>query len=79
MKRYEATVFDLTEDRDDHLLVTSHESCNSPSMTIHCSGDSGYEHLSVYITKGQAYDLIGQLQRAIVNIEVYQKTHNKEV
>lgn len=78
MKRHENTVFDFTADKDDQLLTTSHAG-NTSSIAIHCSGDSGYSAFTIYITKGQAYNLIDKLQKAIINIEVYQKTHNKEV
>lgn len=79
MKRHEATIFDFQEDPDDKFCVTSHESCHSPSMTIHCTGDSGYSGFSMYITKEQAKDLIGKLQEGIINLEVYERAQKKEV
>ena len=68
MERYEATTFDFTEDKDDVLFVTSHEKIDL-SMSIHCKGE-GYANFSMYITQGQAEDLIGKLEKAIINLEV---------
>lgn len=74
MKRYEATVFDFTKDPDDMLLMTSHESCHSETIAIHCT-DDGYSSFTMYVTKGQAKDLIGKLQEGIINLEVYERSH----
>ena len=71
MERHEATTFVFTKDKDDVLLVTSHEKIDS-SMSIHCKGE-GYANFSMYITQGQAENLIGKLQKAIINLEVARK------
>lgn len=70
MNRYEATVFDFTKDRDDKLLMTSHEETNG-GIAIHSS--EGHENFTVYINKGQAKDLIIKLQEGIINLEVYER------
>jgi len=77
MKRHEATIFDFMGDPDDKLLMTSHESCDG-GMSIHCT-DDGYSGFTMYITKGQAKDLIAKLQEGIINLEVHERTQMKEV
>lgn len=70
MQRHEATIFDFTKDPDDMLLVTSHEKSRSETIAIHCTED-GYTGFTMYITKGQAKDLMPKLQKAIITLEVY--------
>ncbi len=73
MKRHEATIFDFTKDSDNMLLMTSHEGL-SGKISIHCT-DNGYNGFTMYITKGQAKDLIGKLQEGIIRLEVYARRH----
>ena len=72
MKRHEATIFDFTKDPDDMLLVTSYEGiCGD--MSIHCT-DNGFNGFTMRITQAQAEDLIGKLQKAIINLEMAKRT-----
>ena len=72
MERHEATTFVFTKDKDDILLVTSHEETNS-AISIHCHCES-HATFGMYITQGQAENLIGRLQKAIINLEVHKKS-----
>jgi len=76
MERHEATIFDFMKDPDDMLLMTSHEGIGG-GMSIHCTND-GYSGFTMYITKGQAKDLIGRLQEGIINLETYERGKAKE-
>lgn len=71
MKRYEQTTYDFKDDQDDAFLTTSHGGHNN-SITIHNSDPFNAVHLE--ITQGQAEDLMGKLQKAIINLEVHKKT-----
>lgn len=79
MKRHENTIFDFTEDEDDKLLTTTHggQIIKTSSIAIHCT-NNGYDGFRVYITMGQARNLMGKLQESIINLEVHEKTQRKE-
>lgn len=79
MERHERTVFDFTKDEDDKLLTTSHEESHyCPSISIHCT-DNGTDGFCMYITKGQAKDLIGKLEESIPNLEKYRRKQKEEI
>ncbi len=73
MERHEGTTFVFTKDPDNILLVTSHEEHPDMSLSIHCHSGKGYGSFSMYITQGQAENLIQQLQKKIINLEVHKK------
>lgn len=73
MERHENTIFNFTKDKNDILLTTSHEE-NDSSITIHCSAAGGYGGFSMYISQGQAENLIHGLQKCIINLEAHKKT-----
>ena len=77
MKQYQAMTFVLTEDPDEVVLVTTHETSDDLSMTIHTAEVHG--GFAIYITQEQAEKLTRKLQKGIINLEVEKRKREREI
>ena len=65
MKIYPGMTYDLIEDKDDEICVTTHEEIDG-TMSIH--GSNGYGGFAIHIRQEQAQNLVETLRKKLLKI-----------